>query len=395
MKLVFALLILSGLLFAAGILDNGPMILGATVILMVIVLACCNMLANMLNMPGLEAWVKTEVREIIIAGILFAIVAAIVYPDINPIATVLTAGGTSDYRTDINTFTDGMLATLKQAYYHVIKMSHYFTMRAGMAVSLNIPIYYFGLTQSGTPGAGYGAFLVPLSHAAGALSNGIYIYKIIKMLNDFFLVICPPLLPIAFAFRFIPFTRQLGNTLIALILGAYILYPASIILVKDFHLMIDIPTPTVSDSDYGTMSARAPGIEGLEFICGRWYMRLLAVTLGELGLDIIVCIPVAIATLGAGWEPCKQIIENIVWPIIQILLMVYMDIELILAQAMAGTGLDEMFEAVFTFSKATTQLVLVTYIDAIIIGTITISGTRSIASALGGEYFLGSISRLV
>lgn len=392
--LMFALLLFSQLLFAGDLLDNGVSILGATVLLMVITLASCNMIAAAFNMPGLEAWVKTEVREMIAGAILFAIVGVLVYADVNPIAAALTVGATDNYKTSINSFVSSMQTKYTNAYYDVLGMSHYLTMSAGLATSLNIPIYYFGLTQSGTPAAGFGAFLVPVAHAAGALSNGMYIYALMKLLLDFFSAVSVPILPFAFAFRFIPFTRQLGNTLIALVIGANIIFPASIILIKDFHSMIDVPTPSITGDAWSEMDTQIPGAGGLDFICGRTEMRML-MQLGELALDIIVCIPVALATLGTGWEPCKQVIENIVWPIIQLILMIYIDVVLLIAQFAAGGDPDVIFEAIFQFSTDTTGLVLVAYIDAIVVGTFTIVGTRSIASALGGEYFLGSISRLV
>jgi hypothetical protein len=218
------------------------------------------------------------------------------------------------------------------------------------------------------------------------------------VLLAFFSKITVLLLPFAFVFRFIPFTRQLGNTLIALILGANLLFPASIILVKDFHSMIKVPKPAISSGVFAKMAAaRLPGGEALDFICESTIKRMMFVTpLGELMLDIIVCVPLAI--LGTAFELCKQTIENIVWPTLQIILMIYVNLVLILAQVAEMLGLedvDTIFDAIYTFTKDTTDLVLLAYIDAIIIGIITIVGTRSIASALGGEYFLGSISRLV
>ncbi len=393
--LIFALLFLSQLLFAGAFLDSGIPVLGTTVILMVVLLASCNMIAAALNLPALEAWVATEVREMIAGAILFAIVGGLVYTGTNPIVVALTAGATADYEADINNFANGMIATYTNSYHDVIKMSHYLTMKAGLVTSLNIPVYYFGLTQSSTPVAGYGGFLVPIAHAAGALSNGLYIYTLIKVLFEFFSNITVPLLSFAFAFRFIPFTRQLGNTLIALILGANILFPASIILVKDFHSMINVPAPMITSGEFNEMAARIPGGEGLDFICSNDVIRVLMVSFGELGLDIIVCVPIALATLGAGWFPCKELIEGTIWPILQLVSMTYVDSVLLMAQFGAGGDVDVISDAIFRFTTETTGLVLVAYIDAIIIGTITIVGTRSIASALGGEYFLGTVSRLV
>lgn len=391
---LFLFLILSQLLFAAEILDNGWPILGITIMLMVILLASMNMMAQALNKPDLEAWVKIEVREMIIAGILTAIVGSFIVSNTNPLVLILTAGATTNYEDGISGFINEMIEIYSDAYEHILHMSHFLSLTAGLMISMNIPAWYFGVTESGAPATGYGSFLIPIAHAAGALSNGIYIYMIMKLLLDFFTKVSVLILPFGFMFRFIPYTRQMGNTIIALIIGGYILFPASLILVKDFHSMINVPHPKITPNEYKEMNVRIPGGAALEFICEQEVARSMF-RLGELGLDIVVCIPVAIATLGVGWAPCKAAMENIVWPALSLTMMTYIDTVLILAQLGVGRNPDKIFEAIFRFMSDTTGLVLLAYIDAIVVGIITIVGTRSIATALGGEYYLGTLSRLI
>lgn len=75
--------------------------------------------------------------------------------------------------------------------------------------------------------------------------------------------------------------------------------------------------------------------------------------------------------------------------------MIYADVILIIAQFVAGGDVTVIFDGIYAFLSDTTKLTLVSYIDAIVIGTITIVGARSFSTALSGEYFLAGISRLV
>jgi len=235
LKVVFVLLLLATVSFST-FLDDLQYALPIVIMIMVLLLMSALMLSRTLSLPQLEAWVKTEIRELIIAAILFIIIYS-VFAGADLYVGMLT--GQEDYKTMTLVFTNNMITEAKEAYLDVMMANHYLGIVSGYYSSTTVDLWYAGVTFSGSPYSGFSIFMTGLSRAAQGLTTVIFIYTAISLFLEFFITLGPKLLVLAFVFRFIPFTRKLGTTLIALLIGAYILFPVSLVLVQNFHGLPD------------------------------------------------------------------------------------------------------------------------------------------------------------
>ena len=376
-------------LSSATILDEAPAALGVVATMVIIILAIAYMLAQTINSQQIGAWVKQELREFIVAIILFIAIFAIVNGD-TPLVAILT--GTPDYKVAAEGVIEDMVGRATSAYTDLMDAYHVVGMRSGYSTNL-MAGYYVWVSTGGLPFSGYSSFMLFFGQAAGGLSNIIFIYKAVGVLLDFFLEVGDELLYLAFVFRIIPFTRQVGSTLVAFVLGAYVIFPFAVFLIGASHSIIDVPSPDLPHSAISSMEFYIP--TGATFICGEFYVRLLVGQFGEIGFALPPCLIVAIATLGAGFQPCWELLTKVVYPILmQILLPILWGLTIGLSTYIPPDIAGD-FDKLVPFLKDINNLVVVTYVDTLLIIIITIAGVRSISVALGGEYLLPGIQRLV
>ena len=387
LKVVVALLLLATVSFST-FLDDLQFALPTVILIMVILLSLVFMLSRTLSMPQLQAWVKTEIRELIIAAILFIAIYGL-FSGINPLVYTLT--GEEDYYQAAKSVSQDMLFRGTEAYKDVMEANHYLGIISGFYATTSLSLWYAGVTSSGSPYAGFSIFMTPLSMAAQGLTNVVYIYSAISLFLDFFLDVGIKLLPLAFIFRFIPFTRKAGTTLIALVIGASILFPASVVFVGMFHDTIEIETPHLSKKALSDFKGDLPTLDTL---CKEPILRILFVLLGELVMTLVICLPLAAFGL---YEPCEKWMTLLVYPL---LVFIY---QLCYSLAIGGfiwglwpeSSVSAIHNSLIDFMVQVNNLVVVTYIDVILIGIITYIGTKSISSALGGEYLLPAVQKLI
>ena len=353
----------------------------------------------MINSPALNAWVKTEIRELIIGAILFGIVYVLFFSP-----SVLGTGkdifgiiiGKPNYGSDASAFLSTMINTYaKQAYIDDLKASYLIGLQSAYSTSLAASLFIIGFNTGGTPYSGYSAFSTFLSQATYGLTNVIFIYSALAVLLDFFLFSIPKLIFVAFAFRFIPFTRQMGNTLIAIMLAAYVVFPFSILLVQELHTLISpFPTPTITRFNEFEFGLPA----GMSFVCSKTTgipIRFMLAFFGEIGFSLGPCIIVGIATLGYGFWPCFLNLADWVFPLVTSIASLYFNAQVALSTFSVSDNSDVIFAILKPFLMAVNNLVVITYLDLIIISTLTYISAKSFSAALGGEYFLPAVSRLV
>jgi hypothetical protein len=389
LRTAFFLIILLSVSSAGSILDDAPAALGVITIIVIVLLAIAYMLAETINNQQLLAWVKQEMRELIVAIILFVAVFALFNGD-KPLISSLT--GTNDYKAAAEGVIDDMIGRANVAYNDLIDAYHVVGMRSGYSTNV-MAGYYLWVSAGGMPSSGYSSFMIFFNQAAGGLANMIFLYQGVRTLLDFFLAVGGQLMYLAFILRVIPFTRQLGSTLVALVIGAYIIFPFALFMMGPFHDLITMPAPNLPHSAIKNLEFYIPS--GASFICGEWYVRLLVGMFGEIGFALPPCLLVAIATWGAGFQPCWEILTKIVYPIImQILLPIVWGLTIGISTFVVP-DIGEDFDHFVPFLHDINNLVVVSYIDAILISIITIAGVKSISVALGGEYMLPGIQRLV
>lgn len=401
LKICLILLVLLSSSFALS-LDDFKLVLPFTIVIMVIMLAATYMLSQALQNSQLSAWVKTEIREMIVAAILVVIVIGIMAsnPAVNGIINTLTGTSGQDYKVQANGVLDGMIAKANSAYLDDMKAFHLIGLMSGFSTSLAIAIIYFGGYFGSSPYMGFSAFFVFLSQAASGLSGMIFLYTALKVLMDFFLKTSGSLVYIAFAFRFIPFTRQLGNTLIGFFVGVYVILPLSILLVGGMHSALGSGMPSPHITKWNDMEIDIP--YGASFICSKdagTAIRFILGFFGEIGFALPPCIAVAILSFGYGFWPCMWLMTSIVYPLVVLGVTIAWDTIMAAYSWHSDQALIDNATAIFhvlqPYMQAVNNLVVLSYVDAIVIMAITYIGAKAISTALGGEYLVPGVQRLV
>lgn len=404
-KLVFASLLLLTISYSgftefcsSSILSCSifPLVMMITVLLLVLL----NMFAASLNAPQLEAWVKTEIRELITGAILISLVVAIAFGT-NSLASVLSGEENIGLKAQQNL--DQLINNLKPAYVSIIKVSHYLSLLTGYSYVYPVPLWYASYTYMNAPYSGLGSLFSYLSQASQAITNSIFLYTALKILVKFFTSteFSITFASIALAFRVFPFTRQLGNTLIAVWFGVTIIFPFSIVMMSFTHdLIISSSTPKIdlapSIKDYQFMQVKVPA--GFAAICGNDWLRGFTST-SEVGWGLAICLPGCLgATVGyaACFASCWETVTQVIYPVTVMGFQVTWGSSFI-AQALSGSSIDPnvIFNVVTKFLQNLNYIIVLSYIDAFIVSIITVIGTKSISTALGGEYYLAGIQRLV
>jgi len=403
LKTCLILLFLLSSSFALS-LNDFKLVLPFTVMIMVIMLAVAYMLGKALQNAQLDAWVKTEIREMVVAAILFVIVIGIMVsnPAVNSIINALTGTSGQDYKVQANAVLDGMVAKANVAFLDDMKAFHLIGLMSGFSTSLAIAVIYFGGYFGSSPYMGFSSFFVFLSQAASGLSGMIFLYTALKVLMDFFLQVSGSLVYVAFAFRFIPFTRQLGNTLVGFFVGVYVILPLSILLVGSMHSVLTanggMPSPHITK--WNDMELSIP--PGASFICSKdagTAIRFVLGFFGEIGFALPPCIAVAILSFGYGFWPCMWLMTSIVYPIVVLGVTIAWDTMMAVYSWHSNQVLIDNATAIFhvlqPFMQAVNNLVVLSYVDAIVIMAITYIGAKAISTALGGEYLVPGVQRLV
>jgi hypothetical protein len=360
-------------------------------------LGVANMFSHALSDPRLDAWVKTEMREYLAAFLLIA-VTGIGVLGANGLAKALT--GHDDFIGAALEIVDGWLGTYDGAFEDVIRAAGRIRSAATYSPYLNVPIWYFSLNYSTNSLGGIAIMLGPLNMAAQALTNSIYLAEGMRMLLVFLKIVVPHiLLPLAFVTRLIPFSRRLGNTLIALSVAGVVFLPLSVIIADGLNSSITMPEPSIKLS---RLDANPWAMVMAEPLCESVPVRsLLFVT--EQIFSAIVCLPLLFTpwTIGLYQAPCREpLMHQVVYPLIQLVFQVVNTVLLLIWEIVYSAGGAEsyaadVFSEVLKFLRAVNNLVMVAYIDFILIGIITMTGARSLASALGGEWYMAGVQRLL
>ncbi|MCI0564591.1 MAG: hypothetical protein MN733_39490 [Nitrososphaera sp.] len=367
------------------------------IVIVIIFLALTSMLANTLSDPKLEAWYKTELREFV-AGVGLIVIITAAFISSNGVAIALTG---EDNFIDASTgIIDDMLSTADNAFYDLIAASGRIRASATYAPYINVPLWYVSISYSTSPLAGIGMILGSLNLGAQGLSNVIFLFESLRLLVIFMGIVAPKiLLPLAFVARIIPFTRRIGNTLIAIALGVAVFLPFSIILVDKLNGVIDVPSPGIAD--LGSLDTFLPS-DIVEPLCETIPLRVILGLTDPL-FSLVVCIVlIVIPIVGPGlFSACYNIVFYIVYPLLNVIFQGIMTGLLVAWEGiMEGVGGPEgyaetVFNQVHPFLTEINNFVLVSYIDFILIAIITVAGARSLSVALGGEWYMAGVQRLI
>lgn len=369
--------------------------LPAIIVIVIMVLAIMWMIAEPLNLPQLKAWVKLEIRELIIAAILIGIIYSAFFAE-RTITKVLT--GVDGYVGVARGTLNNLLQKHENVFKDIIILSSKMTSLSGYSFNYGVPIGIWASFSFPKPTlTGASAILGPITFAAQAEANAILLYKAMVVFLDFFeSTILSVILPLGFVLRVIPFSRQLGNTLIALSLGAIVLYPFSLILISKAHELpgFSLPAADLSDNDVESLEVTIPA--PLKQMCEASFARYF-IGLNEIGWGLLIAIPVCAGPqFAACFPPLFSAIANFWYPwIVNFGLQITMSNVLLITQAITEISANTIFTITNDFLMDVTNLIVISIIDVLVIAIITIIGTKSISAALGGEAYLIGIQRLV
>jgi len=406
MQSIVALLLLSSISFAAAI--DLSFAVPMVAIIVGIFLAIMIMFANALSSPALMAWTKSEIRELIAGVILVAILFSLFITS-QELSKAIT--GQEDYILASANVIENMLGNetsgYDTGYENVIRAATKIRIGATYSPYATIPVWLFSLMYSSSPLSGISIVLISLGQATQGLTNVIFLYEGLRLLILFFHSTIPTIiLPLAFAVRLIPFTRRIGNTLIAVSLGAIVLLPLSVLIAGEINSLINYPDLTISNM--GDLEPHPWPMELGTVFCGLKPIRFMF-TLTDYGFAAIICLPLLlIPIVGAGlFSACYTLVSEVVYPIIMtvvklaqlIILAIWLAWSEISVGVSGGFGSlgwpKDVVNILLPFLENVNNAILVGYVDLVVIAIITISGIKSISTALGGEWYLAGVERLI
>ncbi|MFH2106243.1 MAG: hypothetical protein ABII22_03205 [Candidatus Micrarchaeota archaeon] len=396
-KIALVLLLFSTTIFAAPLplQDISGILFPASIVFTAIMLGLAYMLSGMLENPQLAGWVKIEVKEVIASGII-VLLAFILITGSKPFVGVFTGHG--DYVVAINERVDKYMSNMQGSFDDLIKANHYLTLMAGYYYSTGPNFFYFSYSYTASPLNGVGPVLYSLSQASGGLSNGMLALKVIGTLVVFFSSIATTLMFGVFALCIFPFTRRIGVTLIALLIGASVIFPIATLIV--FDLQDNAFTPN-ADSPANILAPRISNWDGIEFslpwglsiLCSKEFEVMKGlVSLTEVVWGIVTCIPF----IPYGFYACYQAVTAAWFPAAQMVVSNTLSVALLsFGDTLTDFNASDILGVLRPFLEGINNLMVLIYVDMILIAIITIVATKSVSQALGGEFYLSTLERLV
>ena len=407
MRLAFLLLIALPLAFA----QVGYSIVPAGAMIGVLIVALAYMAANVLQNSQMEAWAKSEWKELIISGLIVFFVYGAVSAHLGQILWSTTGYPDSS---SLVTMVEGRFGTfendLYKDYYDVIRVAQ----RLGMITSYSYTAtggYIFYMGKMDGPYIGTSGLMQSLAILSGNLSNGILVYEaMILFLKFFFQISAGVILPLGLALRFLPFTRKAAATIIGLALAGIFLYPIAMVLAAEIHDNIGVQHSLITPSDLDRITIKLP--QDLVQMCTNDAIRSFT-QMSEWGWWAAICTPYCLIScagpqFAACFPPCFMPIKGTCWNAIsypfynwvQTGFMVGASISLVSAsQAIEnaiGTDPGVIFDIinnhlVIPLGVASSLPIM----EAVFVAAITIVGARSLSAALGGEIAIVGLERLV
>lgn len=362
-------------------------------ITMLIMLAIVDMLSHTISDPKLEAWSKNEMREIVAGCILVFAVTALVLSG-NAIANALT--GQSDAVAAAIGVVDNWLHGFDISFEKIIRSAAKIRSSATYSPYVGVSLWYVAINYSTNPLSGIAMLLAPLNLATQGLTNAVFLSEALRLFLVYIKITGPTIiLPLAFCARLNPFTRKLGDTLIALGVALIALLPFSIVMADALNSQMGIVgiQNSISSRSIDDLDASPWQMTLMAPLCGFIPLRtLLGMT--DLLFSVVTCAPA-----GPFFGVCQPIVQNVVYPLMMMviqygmsaLLLAWEGYYVIQAPAYASAA----FNVTHLLLRDIGNLVLINYLDFIFIATVTVAGARSISTALGGDWYMSGIQRLI
>lgn len=393
---------------------TNPGFIGAMILLSVSFVALSYAISSAIQNPSAVAWSKEQLREVIV-GVVIVVMVYGAAATANALVVSTTGYGTIEDvgsgPVELGSATlEPIIGNLSVVYYKIGEAYFSVAVQQGTSVSWSAtlipkftwwqPSIYYG--RDVMPYYGLSPILQALTISSQNIMVQLLSFRVVQLFLLYIRNVVPEfLLPIGFAFRVFPFTKRLGDTLIALSLGGLFMLPASLIVVNELreiaplrNVQLAEVTNFADNLDPAFFSSANFLKEGL---CENIAMRFF-IGFGELFWATIFALIASAPTLFATFYVWFEFFLVAVWPwVIWIMGLILGTVLLALTLSLDSTQLYDLTIApiVSTLIPAATEITVFSIISVIVIAMVTYTGTKAISSAMGGEYMLYGISRLI
>lgn len=366
--------------------------------------------SNFFQSPTMNAWAKTELRELFAAVILVALLWGLT-SGLNPLIKYYT--GEPTFVSLGSSSLNNTITYLEDLYYKDAEAYQAIGVFQGFSVyaSAGPPMGYVYLSTGTTPVYGATILMGPLSNAANNLTLQILTFRLVQTFMYYIGAVVPAfVLPLGFAFRMFPFTRNIGNTVIALSLGAILVLPLSLFLVDEFYKSVTFQYKDKFEKTsfrYENMDISSPLMDVSKVttiaVCKDFPLR----TFTELGEWFWGAIYGLVMMASCGYPPAaypvcvvEKMLEFVfqIWPdiigFIQLAFGLMMGI-VIGVDFSKPTSISPFTTIPYILLPAVAEATAFSIVSFMMIVMVTFGGVRAISSALGGDYVLYGLSRFV
>ncbi len=386
---------------------SNPVLVGALILISVAFVALSYAVSTALQNPSAIAWSKDQLREVIV-GVVIVVIVYGAAATANSLISGMT-GEPSAVALGSDSL-NPMLSDLNMVYGKVAQA--YFAVAVQQGASLGYVVGSFGYgtyQENRQPLAGVSPLFIALNNAASQLTVQILSLKLVQVFLEYVSTAVPEFfLPLGMIFRVFPFTKKLGNTLIALSLGALFMLPASLFVVKEMYGLAKDAMPNLAKARDMSFDERiSPWMKSATIAAVRAFCENTALRLPtELGewfwSPVIATIMATSCTVGylACWLADFNTFLYSIWPL---MMLIIQDTASILVSTVAGdtTGIANgtysatVAPIIGILLPAVSEINTFSIVAIVVIAAFTFAGTKAISTALGGEYVLYGISRLV
>ncbi|VVB99914.1 Uncharacterised protein [uncultured archaeon] len=414
---LFALVLLACPLHAAAAWYDGIYLWsGLAVVISAAFLGLAYMAARLFELQMLDAWVKVELSELV-TSLLIAVFCVSMIAIVNNASQFLT-GDTG--ATDITAVAQGFLRNgvyadgqalymkLAEAYFHVSRVASFaYTAGASIAVA--------SISYSSAPGSGISPLLSELGQGMDTVSNFMLLAASQSAFLDFFRNAAVVMLPVGIFLRCFSLTRKVGGVVLAAVIAAAVIYPASFMLSREIYAYyrtggVVPPAAPKATSLVGQTSlinvAASSNPPAANLICSPYMQRFVQSPLpflgGEMGWWIVICVPICLLTIG-GFGACMGTCGKVIFTMFYIIkssfpIIIYLSVLMPFANQIGSTSalIAGYYEPLASHAlPAVAQYTVLSLVVFFIPLIIAMSTLRNFAIMFGGEPQLYGLSKLV
>jgi hypothetical protein len=354
------------------------------------------MAGQLFHLPGLDAWVKVELQELILSIVLVVLIAAAASGSaffVGVLSGRALAPSYSSLSSEANVALTNMTSDLEATYRHSTRVLYNLNKVVGFSYSVSLSVFAVSGTYSWAPRSGLGPLAGAMINGMNSISNTLLLMEAQRIFLQLLAVVIPGfVLPAAVVLRTLPQTRKMGSTLIAVSIAGWLVYPAAVLFTSEIYNQIKVSAGgNFPNLGWDVRDIGSPPAQGL--LCSK-YVTVFAIV-GEEGWSHIICDPLlATVILAPAYPACVVIVKYTYMAIVAGLPFYFGHV--LNAYMQEGISTAEFFDPIFKVAlPEITKLIVLDISLSIASMAITLSALRSIAGALGGEVQLYGLTKII